>query len=61
MKYSPGGYSWLGIAPETEEEKKFEHLEKELYDLRASYKKTKDAKLLKQIEELEKQIQALDH
>ncbi len=58
MKYQPGGYSWLGVAPESDEEMKIEDMEERLYHLKKEYKKSEDEKLLKEMVELEKKIQS---
>ncbi|MCH9625504.1 MAG: hypothetical protein S4CHLAM123_06800 [Chlamydiales bacterium] len=52
MKYKSGGYSWLGVAPESTVEKEIEKLEDEIHELKKEKEKNSE-----QIDALELKIQ----
>lgn len=59
MKYTPGGYSWLAVSPESSFEQQIEKLEDEIHTLRKEYEHNQDEKLLSQIEALQNKIKDL--
>ena len=56
MKYTPGGYSWLGVAPESEEELNIEQLEDQIHALKKEYEKSRDDQMLTEIKALKDKI-----
>lgn len=57
MKYQSGGYSWLGVAPESDEELKIEKLEDKIHELKKAYHQKKDPEILNHIKQLEDQLE----
>ena len=59
MKYTPGGYSWLAVAPESQVEQEIEKIENQIFVLHKEYEHSKDEKLLTRIKDLEQKIGAI--
>ena len=59
MRYSSGGYSWLGLAPESDFEKKIETIEDEIFHLKAEYEKSHDSSTGNKIKNLEIKLKKL--
>lgn len=56
MRYAPGGYSWMGVGPESDYEKKIERIEDEIFKLKARYKKKPDKKINEKIHLAEEKL-----
>lgn len=56
MKYKPGGYSWLAVAPESKEELAIEKIEDRIHELKREYRKTHNKKILDEIKSLEAKL-----
>ena len=56
MKYRPGGYSWLAVAPESSFEQQIEKIEDQIYVLEKQFEKSENEKLLVEIQILKEQI-----